>query len=203
MFGIISTVISVAVKVVSIIGELGIGLKGLEVIGKVLVSIAKSLGLIEDENVETEELGDKALQAEMEGIKPENYETYQEYMKEIENFEIDPEKSRKLTEKEKIEKGIEITSALLVEKYGPDVQGLILETVKNPEFFNSERVKEYIKLADGDKISYSEITNYLDGNIRNFDHIDKVSDAMVDIEKKIDPNISDIDAQKTINAQKR
>lgn len=203
MFGLIATVISVAVKVVSVIGELGIALKGLELIGKVLVSIAKALGLIEDKNIEAEELGDKALQAEMEGIKPENCKTYQEYMKAIEDFELDPEKSKKWTEKEKVEKGIEITSALLVEKYGPDIEDLLIEVVKNPEFFNSQRVKEYIEIVEDKKISYSEISDYLDGNIRNFEHKDKVTNAMLEVEKKINPDISQGNAQRLINEQKR
>lgn len=203
MFGLIATVISVAVKVVSIIGELGIALKGLGLIGKVLLSIAKALGLIEDKDVEVEELGDKALQAEIEGIKPENYKTYQEYLKVIQDFELDPKKSKKWTERERIEKGIEITSALLVEKYGPDIQELILEVVKNPEFFNSQRLKEYIQVVEDENVGYSEISDYLDGNIRNFEHKSKVNDVMLEVEKRINPNISDSDAQRLINRQKR
>lgn len=203
MFGLIATAISVAVKVVSVIGQLGIALKGLELIGRILVSVAKALGLIEDKKIETEELGDKALQAEAEGIKPENYKTYQEYMKAIEEFELDPEKSKNWTEKEKIAKGIEITSALLVDKYGPDIQDLIIEVAKNPEFFNTERVKEYIQIIEDKKISYSEISDYLDGNIRKFEHQDKVNNAMLEVEKKVNPTISDADAQRLINSQKR
>ena len=203
MFGLISTIVSVAVRVVSVIGELGVSIKGMELIGKVLVSIAKALGLIEDKSIETEELGDKVLQAEMEGIKPENYNTYKEYMKAIEEFELDPEKSKKWTETEKIEKGIEITSELLVETYGEDIEDILVEVVKNPEFFNSNRVKEYIELVSDNKITYSEISDYLDGNIKNFDHKDKVNNVMLDVEKKINPEISEGDAQRIINGQKR
>ena len=203
MFGLISTIVSVAVRVVSVIGELGVSIKGMELIGKVLVSIAKALGLIEDKSIEIEELGDKVLQAEMEGIKPENYNTYKEYMKAIEEFELDPEKSKKWTETEKIEKGIEITSELLVETYGEDIEDILVEVVKNPEFFNSNRVKEYIELVSDNKITYSEISDYLDGNIKNFDHKDKVNNVMLDVEKKINPEISEGDAQRIINGQKR
>lgn len=203
MIGLIVTALSVGAKVLSVIGELSVALKGMELIGKVLVSIAKALGLIEDKSIETEELGDKALQAEMEGIKPENYKTYQEYMKAIENFELDPEKAKNWTPEEKVGKGIEITSALLVEKYGPDIESLLVEVVKNPEYFNNNRIEEYIKLVSDKKISYSEISDYLDGNIRKFEHQDKINNAMLDVEKRINPDISDGNAQRLINGQKR
>lgn len=139
----------------------------------------------------------------MEGTKPENYNTYQEYLKAIEDFELDPEKSKKWTESEKIEKGIEITSAILVEKYGPNIEPLLVEVVKNPVFFNNDRIKEYIKLVSDNKISYMEISDYLDGNIRNFDHQGKINDAMLNVEKRVNSSISDSDAQRLINGQKR
>lgn len=201
MFGILSTAISVAVKVVSFVSEMGLSIKGLETVGKVFILIAKVLGIIKTKEIEVEELGDKALQAEKEGIKPENYGTYEEYLNKIEKFELDSEDSKRWTEKEKIEKGIELTSAALAEKYGAAIADILLEVAKNPEFFNSQRVKEYIELCSEKQISGNEIVDYLNGDIKNIVHRDQINSAMLDIEKKLNPNISEAEAQQIINRQ--
>ena len=41
-----------------------------------------------------EQLGDKALQADEDGIHPDNYDTFGEYLNAVEEFEIDPDKSK-------------------------------------------------------------------------------------------------------------
>lgn len=200
---IISAVSSLAVKAISIIGHMGLAIKTLDLIGRILVSVAKALGLIENKVIEAEELGYKALQAESEGIKPENYKTYVEYVKAIEEFELDPKKSNLWTDEEKIYKGIELSSALLIEKYGPEIQELILEVATSPEFFNSQRLKAYIDVFAGNNLGYGDITDYLSGNIRNIESRSRINNVMLEIEKRIDPEISTADAQKLINSQKR
>lgn len=166
MLSIIATVISVAVKVVGFVSSIGLSVKRLEILGSSFILIAKALGIITATEIKAVDLGDKALQAEKEGINPENYKTYLEYLNIIENFDLDPEKSKQWTESEKIEKGIELTSAGLVEKYGVDIEELLLDVAKNPEFFSSQRVKEYIDLSNTTTINYNEITNYLNGDIK-------------------------------------
>lgn len=202
MLGIIASVLSVAVKVVNTISTLCVTLNALQIVGRVLVSIAKALGLIHDKDVTTEELGDKALQAEESGIKPENYKTYEDYVKALEEFEIDPEKSKKWTEEQKIAKGIEIESALLIEKYGPSIENMIIEVGRNPEFFNSQRVKEFIDLVNKGKVSFEDISGYLDGSIKSFEKKDIINNAMVEVEKKVNPDMSESDIQRLINRQK-
>lgn len=203
MLSIIATAISVAVKVVNFVSGMGLSVKGLEILGSSFILIAKALGIITATEIEAVDLGDKALQAEKEGINPENYKTYLEYLNIIENFDLNPEKSKQWTESEKIEKGIELTSAGLVEKYGVYIEELLLDIAKNPEFFSSQRVKEYIDLSNTTTINYKEITDYLNGDIKKISHIDKINSAMLEIEKRINPNISDYEAQILINRQKK
>ena len=81
--------------------------EAVKVIASVFTEIGKALGLIE-EDFDEEEFGDKALQAEEEGSTPDRFESYDEYFEAIKNFELDPEKSEKYTEKEKLDKAVEV-----------------------------------------------------------------------------------------------
>lgn len=130
----------------------------------ICVLIAKELGILSPEAGEkdVEELGDKVIQAREKGIKPENYETYEEYMKAIENFKVDPVKSSKISLKEKLADGIGLLSTLISIK-SPDCKS-ILEMVTG---------KIAPKLAGGEK-SPSLMTGIID---------DKMKETMMSIAK--------------------
>lgn len=199
---IIVSIATAALKVVTAVASMRLSIEKLMLVSNILVSIAKLLGLLDNPEIEAEELGDKALQAEEEGIKPENYDTYDEYVKAIEEFEIDPEKSKEWSSSEKALKGIELSSALIIEKYGPDVQSLLLEVARSPEFFDSKRLKLYLDTIPSSDIGYSEVSDYLSGNTRSNEVKESTRNIMIGIEKKIDSDISDVDAQRNINGQK-
>ncbi len=98
----------------------------------ICVLIAKELGILGPEQDEktVEELGDRVIQAHEKGIKPENFKTYEEYMKEIENFEIDPSKSEKIGLKDKLANGLSLLSTLISIK-SPDSKSIIEMFFKN------------------------------------------------------------------------
>ena len=75
-----------------------------KVIVKAVTWIAEKLGLKTPEET-PEELGDRAMQAEKKGIKPENYESTKEYIRNIrENTTFDQKAFDKLTPQEKLER---------------------------------------------------------------------------------------------------
>ena len=92
----------------------------------ICVLIAKELGILgpEQNEKDVEELGDRVIQAREKGIKPENFKTYEEYMKEIENFKIDPSKTAKIGLKDKLANGLNLLSTLISIK-SPDSKSLI------------------------------------------------------------------------------
>ncbi|MDY6294970.1 MAG: hypothetical protein SPL45_01550, partial [Schwartzia succinivorans] len=96
---IVSFVSALLPKIIEIVG------KDLLMFAQIIMGILKGLGLIKPEE-DVEDLGDKALQAEEEGITPEKYDSYEEYLKAVEEFEIDPEKSKEIDEGKKLEKGV-------------------------------------------------------------------------------------------------
>lgn len=165
----------------------------LKMLGNALMGIGKVLGLIKPEN-EVEELGDKVLQAEEEGIRPENYDTYYDYVKAIENFELDPEKSKTLDRKEKLIKGIEATSGVTAEKY-PETLQLFEYALQNPAYFTGDRMKEIGKLFASEGGSCIEsIVRYMNGSEKNIQKLDSTVQMLLGVEKRANPGISDRDA---------
>ena len=56
--------------------------------------IVKFLGVMKEKD-NLEDLGERSLQAEESGIRPENYQKFEDYQKAIDNFEIDPKKKHR------------------------------------------------------------------------------------------------------------
>lgn len=188
MFGIL---LSIASTVVGALSSLGLAIEGLKLVGNLLMGIAKALGIIKPET-EVDELGDKALQAEEEGIRPENFETYEDYVKAIEGFKVDPEKSELYTEEEKINKGIEVTSTLTAEKYPDlDVESLAIAIADSPEFFNSKVVEKLGDMLKNGTDSIDNILRYIDGSEKNIGRIDTAIDDLKNIYKSANPEVSD------------
>ena len=92
---IIETVATVLPKIIEIVGA------NLLQFAHILSGIFKGLGLLAPEE-EITDLGDKAIQAEKQGIKAENYDSYEEYLKAVKSFEIDEEKSANIDDNAKI-----------------------------------------------------------------------------------------------------
>ena len=99
ILGTILAVAKAAKVVVKAIAIADIAIKTLKVVGNALVKLGKTLGLIKPE-AKVEDLGDKAIQSE---YKPEDYNSYAEYVKAVEDYKLDPEKSKNISEEEKIE----------------------------------------------------------------------------------------------------
>ena len=112
MFGFIAGIVSAVSSIVTAIKAI---VPVLKAVANVVMNICQTLGLIKPEE-KVEDLGDKAIQAGDEGIKPENYANYQDYVKAVQDFQVDPEKSKHITPEEKMAKALEVQANLLVEK---------------------------------------------------------------------------------------
>ena len=196
MLGIIaSALISVAVSAVSVTKIITIVGTALKNLGNALMGIAKVLGLIEkDERVEI--LGDKAIQAEEQGIKPEDFSTYSEYVKRIEDFEVDSEKSKEISEDEKTLKGIELTSGITIEHFGDKfpVEEFFKFAAKHPEYFREDRMSEFGQIMENEPEKAKNIFAYMNGSESNDAKLEEAVSALKGIEKTIEPEISDREA---------
>lgn len=184
---------SAALSVAKALGAVGLAIEGVKMVVNSLVNVCKSLGLIKEET-KPEELGDKAIQAEEQGIKPENFKTYEEYVKAVENFEIDPEKSKLTTEKEKAVKASELSAGLLLEKM-PDVNiaGIPLLAEKLPP----EKIAAIIStLKDGIGSTYNNIIGVVTNKEKDTSKISDGLSALALIEKTLDSSLTDQEALK-------
>lgn len=179
------------------ITAVALAIQAVAVIGQILMTVAKALGLIEDDQQSVEDLGDKAIQAADEGIVPENYESYEQYLHDVENFELDPEKSASIKQEEKIAKGAEVLLKATDEKLGIDgivVVNLMNAMAKNQEFFQEfggavdKAIKENPELI-------KTISSFVADRKLSDGDVDAMTDKMVDIMKTAKPEISTFEAE--------
>lgn len=199
----IAAILTVATTIGKALAVAGLAVEGLKAIGNAFVALGKALGLIKPET-NVEDLGDKAIQAEQAGIKPENFSSYEEYMKKVEEFETDPEKSKSISETEKLAKGIEVTASLTAEKY-PDfpVEAFTKYAISNPQYFTADRMTEFGKLLKGSLDMAKTVFGYMNGTERNNKNIATAENILKGFEKTINPNISDADAIKNVLSSRK
>lgn len=204
MFGIIAgavgALVSAAVSVTKALAVVGMAVEGLKVVGSAIMGLAKALGIIKPER-KIEDLGDRAMQAEEKGMRPEDYPDYASWIKAIEedDWGYDPEKNKDIPLEKKILKGIEVSAAATIEKF-PElpITEFFTMSAKEPGLFTVERMGELGKIAASDKETFSNIVNYCTGTEKNHDVINKTVDVLMNVEKTIMPELSDREAYKTI-----
>ena len=181
--------------------------KLLEIVGKNLIQIAniiigivKGLGIVEPEENATD-LGDKALQAEEAGITPENYDSYEEYLKAVEKFETNPERSAEINEEDKLQKGAEVITATLVERYGDPIIALFEIVAKNPSYFE-QRMPFFTEMQKNDSNTFADITRYMSGKETDINKADETLEKIFEVEKKVDPDTTIADMMKNIEKLK-
>ncbi len=193
ILGAIGAISAAAMSVSKALAVVGLAVQGLKVIGNALMSIAKALGIIKPER-SVEELGDRALQAEEKGMTADNYASYEAWIKDIEkdNWGYDPEKNKDMEPEEKIKKGVEVATAVTMEKFpGVPIQDFFSVTQNNKDFFTVERMDEIGKVAVKDPDLFGKIVNYVTGAAKDHNTVNKATDILMDIEKTINPTLSD------------
>ena len=191
----INAIATILAKVIpAVVKAVGVNL---EKLGSALEGFFKALGLILPEDNVTN-LGDKALQAEEEGIKPEKYDSYAEYLKAVESFETDPEKSLTINENDKLEKGLEVMVGVALEVYGPVIQDLLMIMAKNTAFFNDRGVAIAGYIKENPKF-ITDFVNYIEGKENDLKKSDATFEKLVSIEKNITPEASQGEIWKRIS----
>lgn len=174
-----------------------LAIQAVAVIGQILMTVAKALGLIEDDQQSVEDLGDKAIQAADEGIVPENYESYEQYLHDVENFELDPEKSASIKQEEKIAKGAEVLLKAADEKLGTD--GIVVVNLLNAMASNQDFFREFGGAVDKAIKENPEliktISSFVADRKLSDGEVDAMTDKMVDIIKTAKPEMSTFEAE--------
>lgn len=141
-----------------------LALQGLKSLAAPLLELGKELGLIEPET-DVEDLGDKAIQSD---LKPDDFDCYEEYLKAVEDYKLDPEKSKLSTEEKKIQKGIELTVGVMIDKYQDFSMDKFINMIDhNQNFFTEAKMGEIAKVIKMDGQSITDILHYVDGTEKN------------------------------------
>lgn len=193
ILGAIGAIVTAAVTVSKALAVVGLAVQGLKAIGNAIASITKALGIIKPER-DVEEIGDRALQAEEKGMTTDKYSSYEAWVKDIEkdDWGYDPEKNKDMDPQKKVLKGVEVSTAVTMERFpGLPIQKFFSLAGKNPEFFTVERMDEIGKLASADSDAFGKVVNYVTGSARDHTTVDAASDILMDIERTIDPGVSE------------
>lgn len=193
MFGFIAGIVSAVSSIVTAIAKVA---PLLSAVANVIMGICKALGLCKPEE-KVEDLGDKAIQAGDEGIKPENYSNYQDYVKAVQDFEVDPEKSKRITPEEKLAKALEVQANLLAEK-APElgVMDYLSLIANHTDYFTPDKTTELGKLLLTESGAVTNVAGVLNGTEKNPDKIGAAYETLAKVEKQVDPTISDNEALK-------
>lgn len=172
----------------------------ISVVTTVITVVSNALGLTKTEN--PEELGQKALQAEEQNIRPENFKTYEEYVKEVESLNLDPERTSKWTKEQKEAKAFELGTMLLTEKFGQNASTLIIDIAKRPDFFTPERAKHYLEVGQAQNIDLSKISDLLNNKTSDLKSVVEAKDLMFEIEKSLNPNLTSLEHSEKVMAMR-
>lgn len=191
---ILSAAITLIPKIIKIAGE------NFLQFAQIITGVFKALGLMPEEESATD-LGDKALQAESAGITPEQYDSYEEYLKAVEKFEVDPEKSREIPEGKKLEKGAEVITSAMIERYG-DIMIAFFELIaKTPTYFE-QRMPFFSEMQKNLPTTFDDITRYINGKETDIKKADETLEKLFDVEKKVSPDTTIVDLMKSIEKMK-
>ena len=172
-----------------------LALQGLKSLAAPLLELGKELGLIEPET-DVEDLGDKAIQSD---LNPDDFDCYEEYLKAVEDYKLDPEKSKLSTEEKKIQKGIELTVGVMIDKYQDFSMDKFINMIDhNQNFFTEAKMGEIAKVIKMDGQSITDILHYVDGTEKNSTKIQGTVDTLLEIEKNTNPGLSDKEAFKNV-----
>lgn len=193
MLGILVGIFEVVKTAVSIVSSLSTTLgKGLISFSNMLNGFLVGLGLIKEEN-DVNTLGDKKIQATESGVVPENFSTYGDYLKALEDFEVDPERSLEISDDEKLKAGTQTQLEILVDKFGPDVVKDMSDLMaKNLDYFE-KRAPLYAEVQVSDSDFIPNVTQTILGKESDIEKYENTLDKMCEIEKKVEPEKSIID----------
>jgi len=161
------------------------GIEVLRVVENIANTVAQVIGIFNG-NETAENIGDRAIQAAEQGVKPDQYGTHTEYMNALREFKLNPEKTTELTDIQKIASGLAVAGRGLDEKFGtPEgtMGKLWWLAAAMPEYFVANKLIEYAKTGQ----DVTSIFNYFEGKLGTGASL-RVEDKLVELDKSMTPD---------------
>lgn len=154
-------------------------------IANIMLAVAEVLGL---GKTDIEDLGARAHQMkETTGKDEKDFETYDEYVKELQAFQLDPEKTSDIKTEIKIAHGIAVVINLIEEKSAFQISDFLPEIVRNSEYFTKERIIALMDSFIKADMAIRDLSLYLDSKL-NGTKTAMVEDVIVQAEKGLAVN---------------
>ena len=163
------------------------------------IAICKALGIFK-QDMDSEELGDRAIQAYDAGIRPEDYEgRFKEYREKIENFELDPEKSKQIDANDKLKVAGNIAGWGITDFFGQasGIGKFIKDINENGGFYTPERATAYLEAFKNGGMD--KIGDFFNNKLDSVKDIEVVEAKLTDAEKKL--GCSDKDAEANLDQE--
>jgi len=173
----------------------------LHAVAKIVESVAEALGLGQ-QNVE--DLGDRAIQVHDKGYRTEDFESYEEYVQFIKDFELDPEKSAQIRPEVKAAYGIKVLSEQVEAKYGFKLGDFLPVIASNVDYFTADRVLAIRDAFAKANMAVGDLGAYMEYKL-NGTEMGKVEDALVKAESTLKENDgkSEDEIRNTIHGMQR
>ena len=166
------------------------------IVGNLLKGIGRFFGFL-SENETLEERGDKVLQAKEEGIVPEDFESFEEYQKKIDEFKIDEEKSKKIDPDKKLAAGMGYVALGIDKIFGSKALLMLGLVFKAPVLFPLPLITTYLQAIRNGKISAIDIVNFYQGKEMKINDKKVISEYLIETEMEVE-KINKKDALKRI-----
>lgn len=157
----------------------------------VVLILQKNWGL--DKDTKMDDLCVKSIEAEKEGVKPENFKSYKEYLEEINKREIDPVKAKEISEDDKIQRMADMASAIFKE-INPNmpVEKMFNYLEGNNSYLTPERMKVVGEIGQNNEKIVAVVLDYLTGKDMDTSKILEAKAYLKEIEKSIPGSTLDL-----------
>ncbi len=173
------------------------GMDILRMVEKIADTVSHAMGIFTGTDT-TGDVGDRALQASDKGITPDQFENHADYMNALRHVDLDPDKSAKLTDVQKVISGLAVAGHGLDDKFGsPEgtMGNLFWLAAANPEYFNADKLTQYLKTGQ----DIMSIVDYFDGKLGGGESLE-VEDGLVQLDKSINPDADEKSIREQIYA---
>lgn len=185
MFGIISGAIGLVTGAFAAVTGLLGGALGTAFVGVIkniilndasLILLLKNLFSVEDDE-EIEDMGNRVLQGNEQGIKMDDYDNFEEYQAALKGMELDPERSKEIKPEEKEIAGVAFYLKKLEIDYNFGIDGIAELVENNKELQVGTKLSDMIKAIKNINFSETDVLNYYNGKL-SYDDMDKFEEIL-------------------------
>ncbi len=214
LLGVCTAAFSVAKSAFSLIGSAVISVcarafgpeKVLEkvlIVKELFVGVGRLFGLIDSKEENMDELGDRILQGDINGIKREDFTSFDEYKEKIRNIDLDENLSKGFTTEEKLSSALAYYMSLFEEKLKVDLgkgEDFVKLLAQNPEYFNLERLSKYFKEFSESDYSIGKVVGYFGKSDMSIKDEKKIEERLCKLEKMINIEKQDSDILRELDS---